>query len=119
MVRSLLSFARQNGDVHETRIAGVGRTVGDRELCRGSTASPDFFSLSRTLLGPRIEVLPETGEESVRAAAEAELLAERYREKAVHGLMQKPAHAADKKRTMIDIQGCTMTLSASRRSMAR
>jgi hypothetical protein len=101
----LLGLARPNGlkplnsffvaqrtkeGVDETAVACVSWPVGYREFFRRSTASPPAspaLSFSRALHCSHLELLPETGEESVRTAAEAELLEERYLEKAVHAVV--------------------------------
>lgn len=79
----LVSFSANPEDkesVHEAHAACVGRPVDDRELFQRPTASPKF-SFSCSLLCPELEILPETGEKSLWAAAQAELPAGRYRQK--------------------------------------
>jgi hypothetical protein len=63
----------------EAHVACVARPVDDRERYRRTTPSPTF-SFSLPLLRPDLEILPETGQKSVRVTAKAELLEARYRE---------------------------------------
>jgi hypothetical protein len=73
--------------VDEAHVACVARAADDRELFRRSTATVPAVPVSRTLLGPHVEVLRAAGEECVRTAAAAELLEERHLSKDVHGVL--------------------------------